>query len=245
METRSRNLFLAALALIAIIGVIVVVLLTRPASDDTAGDASNNAPERVVTWTGAQGEQKITGKAIKGDPTNGARFALGDEKAPVTIVEWANYQCHYCEQFAAQTKGQLISEYVDTGKVRFLYRDFPFSGQGNVVRASSAAACANDQGRYWDYHDVLYRAREDWGSLSGAALDAKLVDYASQIGLDGGALGSCINSGKHVQDVNNDASAAVNFGLSGTPAFIIDGYAYEGAMPIEAFRKVLADAGVK
>lgn len=176
------------------------------------------------------------------DPAKGARFALGREDAPVVVVDFSNYLCPHCQNHALTVLPQIKAEYVDTGKVRYLFRDFPFPGQANVIRASEAAACAADQGRYYEYHEVLFRTASAWGNLQGTVLDRYLVDLAGQMGLDQGAFAQCLASGKHRDAVLADQKLASDLGLTSTPTFYINGEKYEGFMDYARWKELLDKA---
>jgi len=179
------------------------------------------------------------------DPAEGARFALGREDAPVVVVDFSNYLCPHCQNHALNVLPRLKAEYIDTGKVRYLFRDFPFPGQANVIRASEAAACAAEQGRYYDYHEVLFRAAAGWGNLTGEALDRYLVDLAGQIGLEEGAFAACLASGRHREEVLADQKLATDLGLTGTPTFFIAGEKHTGFLPYEEWKRLLDEALAK
>ncbi len=182
-------------------------------------------------------------KGQKGlDPAQGARFALGREDAPVTVVDFSNYLCPHCQNHALNVLPRLKAEYIDTGKVRYLFRDFPFPGQAHVIRASEAAACAADQGRYYEYHEVLFRSAASWGNLQGEALDRYLVDLAGQLGLDTEAFGACLASGEKRAGVLADQKAATDLGLTGTPTFFIAGEKKTGFLPYEEWKALLDKA---
>lgn len=176
------------------------------------------------------------------DPGKGARFALGREDAPVVVVDFSNYLCPHCQNHALNVLPRLKAEYIDTGKVRYLFRDFPFPGQANVIRASEAAACAADQGRYYEYHEVLFRAASAWGNLQGTVLDRYLADLAGQMGLDQGAFAQCLASGKHRDAVLADQKLASDLGLTGTPTFYINGEKYGGFMDYARWKELLDKA---
>lgn len=176
------------------------------------------------------------------DPAQGARFALGREDAPIVVVDFSNYLCGFCQQHALNVLPRLKAEYVDTGKVRYLFRDFPFPGQDQVIRAGEAAACAAEGGRYYEYHEALFRAAQAWGNLRGQALDRYLVDLAGQLGLDAGAFQSCLASGRMRQGVLADQKAATDLGLTGTPTFFIAGEKRTGFMPYEEWKSLLDQA---
>jgi len=176
------------------------------------------------------------------DPAQGVRFALGREDAPIVVVDFSNYLCGFCQQHALNVLPRLKAEYVDTGKVRYLFRNFPFPGQAHVIRAGEAAACAQEQGRYLEYHQVLFRGASAWGGLRDAALDRYLVDLAGQLGLDTGAFQRCLASGRMRQGVLADQKAATDLGLTGTPTFFIAGEKRTGFMPYEEWKSLLDQA---
>ena len=119
-----------------------------------------------------------------GDPAKGAVHVFGEATAPVEIVEFANYLCSHCQDHALNVLSPLMAEYVETGRVRYVFRDFPFTGQANVIRAGEAAACADDQGAYVNYHTLLFRDMQGWGGLGLDVLDQRFTNYAQQLGLD-------------------------------------------------------------
>ena len=170
--------------------------------------------------------------------------ALGSADAKVTIVEFGDYQCTWCYRWHGSTKDSVIADFVDTGKVRFLFKDFPINDHAD--RASSLAAeasyCAADQGRYWDYHDELY---VNWdGENTGWVTKESLRQFASNIGLDSGEFSECLDSGRHGGLVKQNYNLAVAAGLSATPSFIVlvDGETpklIRGAHPYATFQQVI------
>ena len=175
------------------------------------------------------------------DPAKEARLVFGQADAPVTVVDFSNYLCPHCRNHSENVLPRLFVEYVETGKVRYVFRDFPFPGQDNVVRASEAAACAAEAGRYLDYHQALFRD-QSWGSLSGEALDRYLVSLASQLGLDQKAFEGCLASRKHREEVLADQKLATDLGLTGTPSFFINGKRYTGYMDYARWKQLLDEA---
>ncbi|WP_117238299.1 DsbA family protein [Thermus sediminis] len=173
------------------------------------------------------------------DPAQGARFALGREDAPLVVVDFSNYLCGHCQNHALNVLPRLKAEYIDTGRVRYVFRDFPFPGQAHVIRAGEAAACAHEQGRYYEYHGVLFRAAGAWGGLGDTPLDRYLTDLAGQLGLDTAAFQDCLASGRMRQGVLADQKLATDLGLTGTPTFFIAGEKRMGFMPYEEWRALL------
>lgn len=174
--------------------------------------------------------------------------ALGSNDARVTIVEFGDYQCTWCYRWHEGTKDTLMADYVSTGKVRFLFKDFPINDLSD--RASSLAAeasyCAADQGKYWEYHDEVYSNWE--GENTGWVTRVSLTQFAEDAGVpDMDAFSDCLDSGKYTAVVRNNYNLARSVGLDATPSFIvlIDGETPQllrGAHPYSTFERVINDA---
>jgi protein-disulfide isomerase len=157
---------------------------------------------------------------------------LGDNNAPVTIVSFEDYQCPFCKRAKDQTFPQLKQEYIDTGKVRYIYRDFPLSFHPQAQPAAEASECADDQGKFWEYHEALF--------ANQATLGRDLyIQLAGQFGMDVEEFTSCFDSGKFKQEVQNDFTYGSQVGVSGTPTFFINGVKLVGAQPYQAFKQVI------
>ena len=165
----------------------------------------------------------------------------GNKDAPVTIVEFADFQCPFCSRFFQQTLSQLEQNYIATGKVKFVYRDLPLDSlHPNARPASIAAECADEQGKFWQYHDILFENQAQWNKLDSKDLDDTLVKYAQDLGLDVSSFKVCLNSPEIADEVNKDYLEATRYGVSGTPTFFIgnekDGFTkLVGAQPFAAF----------
>jgi protein-disulfide isomerase len=157
---------------------------------------------------------------------------LGDPNAPVTIVSFEDYQCPFCGRAFQQTFPQLKSEYVDTGKAKIVFRDFPLSFHPEAQPAAEASECADEQGKFWEYHDALFNNQ----NLLGASYYAQL---AGDLGLDVDQFTQCMDSGKYRQEVQADFAYGSQVGVSGTPTFFINGIKLVGAQPYEAFKQVI------
>ena len=170
--------------------------------------------------------------------------ALGSSDAKVTVVEFGDYQCTWCHRWHQSTKDSVVADYVDTGKVRFLFKDFPINDHADRASslASEASYCAADQGQYWDYHDELYN---NWkGENNGWVTKESLRQFASNIGLDSRQFSECLDSGRHSGLVRANYNLAVDAGLSATPSFIVlvDGETpklIRGAHPYTTFQQVI------
>jgi protein-disulfide isomerase len=140
---------------------------------------------------------------------------MGNAKAEVTLIEYSDYQCPFCERYFLQTWPAIRKNYVDTGKIRYMFSNFPLDSiHPQAFKAHEAAACAGDQGKYWEMHIQLF-------SNQRALLPPQLEKYAANIGLNVGAYKSCVESSKYAAKVRHDFDAAANLGVEGTPTFVI------------------------
>ena len=165
---------------------------------------------------------------------------LGDANAKITIVEFGDYQCTYCHLFHENTKDALLQQYVNTGKVNFVFRDFPLNGQDSIL-AADAAYCAGDQDKYWQYHDELYK---NWGGEKTGWVNQKSLDkFATTVGLDLDKFDKCVSDKKYEQKVIDNYNFGQKIGIDGTPSFIIfsgkQATKIVGAQPISVFDQVL------
>lgn len=167
---------------------------------------------------------------------------LGSSSAPITIVEFGDYQCHQCYNWFHNTKPSLFQNYVDTGKVNFVFVDLAFLGRDSP-KAAQASYCAEDQGKYWEYHTQLYNSQESQID-NGWANSERLKSFAFSLGLDVELFDSCLDSGKYAKRVQYNVAEAKKLGVSGTPTFfIIDPNGQQeklvGAQPYSVFTKIL------
>jgi protein-disulfide isomerase len=210
--------------------------------------SSNGAPATTTNQKSAptQSAEQITTQLLS--PSVASAPALGSDDAKVTIVEFGDYQCTWCHRWHEGTKDRLVSDYVNTGKVRFLFKDFPINDLSD--RASSLAAeasyCASDQGKYWEYHDEIYSNWE--GENTGWVTRTSLEQFANNAGVrDIPAFSGCIDSGKYTSVVRDNYSLARSIGLDATPSFIviIEGETPQlmrGAHPYSTFERVINEA---
>lgn len=170
---------------------------------------------------------------------------LGKSDAKVTIVEFSDFQCPYCRAFFEDTYGQIKKQYVDTGKVRIIYRDYPLSFHPAAKPAALAANCANEQGKFWEYHDKMFteQGKQGTGTISFGANELKA--WASQIGMNMSQFNSCLDSAKYAAAVDEDTKAGSAAGVTGTPSFFIDGELIVGAQPFATFKATIDKALAK
>lgn len=180
-----------------------------------------------------QQEEESKPKKIEGvSPDDDA--VLGNKNAPITIVEFTDYQCPYCERHFSETFPQLKKEYIDTGKVKLIVRDFPLNFHQNAMDAAIAAECAGDEGdaKYFEMHHKLF---ENQNAL--AVNDLK--KYAKEIGLNESRFNTCLDTQKYKSEVEKDLKDGQKYGVSGTPGFFINGWFLRGAMPFASFQQII------
>ncbi len=162
--------------------------------------------------------------------------SIGAEDAPVTIIAFSDFQCPYCRQFEQQAFQRLKTEYIETGKVRLVFRDFPLTQiHPNALPAAMAAECAHNQDAFWPMHDRLFANQGAWGQSDTP--NEVFVGYAEEIGLDVDAFRGCLQNREPIQEISGDFQDGVDGGVRGTPAFFMGGEMLSGAQPFGAFQK--------
>lgn len=171
----------------------------------------NNAVSEPVDLEGIEDLRRLTEMATP--------VVLGDEEAPATIIVFEDYLCGHCSTFSLQEKPRIQTELIDTGKARLVYYDYPLNPQLGSFIAARAARCAEDQGRFWDYHSILMRNQMTWGMEENkvGAFEA----YAETLGMDTGAFEGCLNSDQHAEAITANLELARSLGLPGTPSVLI------------------------
>ncbi len=162
---------------------------------------------------------------------------FGDADAPITVVEYTDYQCPFCERHVTETMPQIMAEFVDTGLVQYIIKDYPLDSLHPEARIAAAAArCAADQEAYGLMHDAIFEQQSLWSGIGSERATGVIVGIASSLGMDTAVFSECIESGKHDAVIQQNLEEGMALGVTGTPAFFIDGYPVTGAQPIELFR---------
>lgn len=210
------------------------------------------APQRVGVSPGQNGaitgNTETTGKQPTNEELLKGATTLGDPNAPVLMVEFADFQCPFCGKFFHETRPSIIDTYVKNGQVLFASHDFSFLGPESHY-AAEAARCAGDQGRYWDYHDYLYTyiwdtyyGKGENGENVGAFTKANLKKFAATLKLDTAKFNDCVDRDAYKSTVDESTELGRSFGVSGTPAFFINGKLVTGALPYDQFQKTIEEA---
>lgn len=165
--------------------------------------------------------------------TESEGYSLGNNNALVTIIEFSDFECPYCGKFYNETLPNIKENYINTGKVRFIYRNFPLTTiHKNSLLAAQAAEAAGEQGKYWEMHDILYSNQNELQLTD-------LQKYAIDLNLDMQKFNSAIESKKFLGKIQKDTEDGIKAGVSGTPAFFINGIKLVGAQPFSNFEKII------
>ena len=210
-----------------IIGVIVIAII--------AGVATSLSTSSSETVNLDMGRTHGTISTAMGSPI------LGDPAAPITIVEFGDYQCHQCYNWFYNTKPAIVEDYIETGKANLVFVDLAFLGHDSPI-AAQASYCAEDQEMYWEYHDTLYNFQES--KIDGGwANSERLKAFASSLELDMDLFNSCLDSEKYSKRIQYNIQQARDHGVRGTPGFFIVGPDGQeqlgGAQPFSVFKQVL------
>lgn len=189
---------------------------TGAAPTGNTGEDAGNAPNVEITLDGAQ--------------------ILGDENAPVTIIEWSDFQCPFCGRHSLQTQPSIVQNYVDAGKVKIVFKHFPLDSiHPQATPAALASECAGEQGKFWEFHDLLF---ENQGSLSVA----NYKKWAADLSLDTAKFNSCLDDQKYADKVKADLQEGLSAGIRGTPGFLVNGQLVSGAQPYAVFESAIEAA---
>ncbi|PIR41705.1 MAG: hypothetical protein COV30_02285 [Candidatus Yanofskybacteria bacterium CG10_big_fil_rev_8_21_14_0_10_37_15] len=176
-------------------------------------------------------KESVVDVSVDDDPV------LGDPKAKITLIEFSDFQCPFCRAFWSGAFQQIKSEYIDTGKARLIYRDFPLSFHPGAMPAAEGAECADDQGKFWEMHDKIFEEQAKFGSGTIQFSENDVRKWAGQItGLDMSEWSECFDSNKHASEINKDIADGNLYGVSGTPTVFVNGKPIVGALPFSAFK---------
>ncbi|MCU0493949.1 MAG: DsbA family protein [Chloroflexaceae bacterium] len=216
-------LILGGIALFVVVFLGTVALLGRQSSEQAASRAS--------------GPVQITNHPVPASAEpNG--LAWGPKNAPITVIEYVDYECPSCRYFALNYEQAFVQAFANSGKVRFEIHPTPLHGQGAEL-AAQGAYCAAEQNKFWPYHDSLFLNQPVHGS--GGFSVATINAVATGVGMDGTAFAACLSSGKYEQRVQQDLNMATANGVTGTPTFVVNGKAYNGPQSLDQFRQIFSE----
>lgn len=171
---------------------------------------------------------------------------LGNKDAPVTLIEFSDFQCPFCRKLWRETLPEIKKNYIDTGKARLVYRDFPLTAiHPAAQKAAEAGQCADDQGRFWDMHDKMYAEQDKEGTGTIQFELADIKKWASEIGLNAGEFNNCLDSDKYKKEVEKDLADGTASGITGTPGTFVNGTLIKGSVPYATFAQAIDAALAK
>jgi protein-disulfide isomerase len=208
--------FYAILAVLALAGLgVLAYLLLRP--------STTSIPANVT---------------VQASDTLGFRgYLKGSPDAPVEITEFADYQCPFCQTFATLQMPTIEERLIKTGRVRWRYRDFPLQQHPFARLAAHSAACADEQGKYWEQHQRIYEGQSEWAGARDAS--STFRNYARASGLDLGRYDACMKAGKYAGRIQADYNQGVQLGVSSTPTLLVSGRLYRGRFDSDAITKLV------
>jgi len=211
--------------------------LVAPETKEMAVSDPEITPEPVEDISMSPDEDREAQKAAVMESLLGeTRHFRGDEDAPVTIIEFSDFQCPYCERWTNEAGAQIEDQYIEQGLVRIGYWHFAILGDQSVL-AAEASECAAEQGAFWSYHDYLYQPQI--GSQGTALTKDNLKQFAADLGLDTASFNECLDTGQFTQYVQGQRGVAQQIGVSSTPTFLVNGEPVVGAQPFQNFEAVI------
>jgi len=208
--------------------VLVISIVTGGFGIASTGTANGGAPtNNKNNNAGTAGQINLQGAHIEGDPN-----------APVTIVEWSDFECPFCERFYTQTYGDILKNYVDTGKAKIVFKEFPLTSlHPDAMPAAIAAECAGNQGKFFEMHNKLFENQQSLGTDN-------YKKWAAELGLDTAKFNSCYDNKETQAKIQADQIEGEKLGIRGTPGFIINGQTVSGAQPYAVFQAAI-ESGLK
>jgi protein-disulfide isomerase len=218
-KTTSKTPFYAALGIIGLVGVgALAYVATR------SGNAATTVDPATI---------------VAGEPQG---YLLGKADAPVQVIEFADFECPACGQFATLAEPDIRKRLVDPGTVSYRFYDFPLPIHKNTWMASNAAACADEQGKFWEMHDQLFYAQDQWNGQATSRPKSKFQDYAKGIGLDVDKWEACYDAKKYQPRIKANEQMAVKRGATQTPTFVIGNKMVPGAISYDRFKAYVDSA---
>ena len=234
-----RNCFIVITLVMLVASPVGAEPMTKEQGDAILKELKNIRKElQEIKKRGLRGPRKGAARPTTAKVETKDSPSLGDPKAPITLVEFTDYQCPFCRRFYLNTLSEIKKEYIFKGKVRLVLRDLPLGFHANARPAAKAAHCAREQGKFWEMHDALFEG--------GGKLDGKdFTRYAAKIGVDDSPFRECMESDRHKEDIDRDIEDAGKASINGTPGFVlgkttdneIEGSLISGAQSFTSFKR--------
>ena len=218
-KSSSKTPFYAAIGVVALFGVgALAYVASRPKNVATTVDAA---------------------KVVPGEPQG---YLLGKPDAPVQVIEFADFECPACGQFATLAEPDIRKRLVDAGTISYRFYDYPLPMHKNTWSASNAAACADEQGKFWEMHDQLFNAQDQWNGQATSRPKGKFMEYAKALGLNVDQFEACFDAKKYQPRIKANEMMATKRGASQTPTFVIGDKMIGGAISFDRFKGLVDSA---
>lgn len=240
-DTKINTYLVTALVIFAFfLGMLTnkVLSLEKALKTATANNTAPTGQTNNVLGNTNTAPQAPTQPPAKVDVAIGHLSTLGADNAKVTVVEFSDFQCPYCEKFATDAYPQIYDAYIKTNKIKFAYRHYPLTSiHPNAQKAAEASECANEQNKFWEYNNLLFKNQTTWSPQAISDAASSFTNYAAELGLNTDQFRSCLDTDKYKENVQKDAADGDIAGVDGTPTLFINGWRLVGAQP---FAKIQA-----
>lgn len=233
LSNLKTNQILVTLLIIAafLIGVLVTkVQYLEKGQGTTAALPTAQAP--------SQGNQPPA-PGVKVDVANGNLPYLGNKNAKVVMVDFSDFECPFCKKYFDETYAQIKKDYIDTGKIIYYYRHFPLSFHPAAKPTAIASECANEQGKFWEFHDLVFKEQDKISQKTADEIKQALKGFAASLNLNTSQFNNCLDSEKYKDNVEKDTTEGTTAGVNGTPTFFVNGMSLVGAQPYSAFQTLI------
>lgn len=232
---QKQNPIMLVLAIAQTLLLLTIVIQLSGTNLVASSENTNAGNTDVAVAPSPNPNPTVAPSAAPVDMSQFTGHAKGDPDAPVTIVEWSDFECPFCARFYSQTLNQIDAQYIETGKVRIIYKHFPLSFHPNAQKAAEATECAADQDKFWEMHDLMFE-----NGVAGGI--ASFKQFAADLGLDTAEFNECLDSGEKEQRVKDDMAEGAANGITGTPGFLVAGQKISGAQPFAVFQQAIEAA---
>jgi len=221
------------------LGIFIVGFAAGNLTDTCKADDCKYLQANVVDSTADNPADSAVPAESSAESGEGVYYYLGEENAPITMIEYTDYQCPFCQRYYFNTFNKIKEQYIATGKVRYTVKDLALNFHPKSRPAAYAARCAGEQAKYWDMHEKIFTYQNQWAYADN--MEEVFNQYASELDLDLEKFTTCFASGseKFDKQIDSDIQEASIKGISGTPSFSINGQVIIGAQPLEAFASLI------
>ncbi len=231
----TTNQLLVTLLIVAafLIGVLATkVQYLEKGQGSQAQVPAAQAPAQGTQPSAPQPGQKVDVKAGELPP-------LGDKNAKIVMIDFSDFECPFCKKYFDETYAQIKKDYIDTGKIVYYYRHFPLDFHPAAKPAALASECANEQGKFWEYHDLVFKDQAKISQKTADEVKQALKGFAISLDLNTSQFNSCLDLEKYKANVDKDQQDGVAAGVNGTPTLFVNGQAIVGAQPYSAFKTII------